>query len=114
VTRLSQNNITINDTKKRKTSTVKHSPACFQHHLSQNNITTNLTIDKPGGRLRKMACFSGALNSLLRSALKTEQQEIREKTNRCLANMHKRRINRQGNAMVKERTDSSSDWKGRV
>jgi hypothetical protein len=46
---LSQSNITIDDTKKQNTSTVKHSSACFQHRLSQSNITTNLTNGRAGG-----------------------------------------------------------------
>ena len=45
---MSQNNITTDNTKKRNASTVKHSPACFQHRLSQSNITTNLTNVEPG------------------------------------------------------------------
>src|SRR5208337_4564138 len=41
--KLSQNNITTDNTKKRNKSTAKQCPPCFQHRLSQNNITTNLT-----------------------------------------------------------------------
>ena len=37
------NNITTDNTKKRNASTVKHRSACFQHRLSQSNITANLT-----------------------------------------------------------------------
>jgi len=47
--RLSQNNITTDNTKNHNASTVKHCSACFQHRLSQSNITTNLTTVEPGG-----------------------------------------------------------------
>jgi len=47
---LSQNNITTNNTKNSDASTVSQCPACFQHSLSQCNITINLTTAEPGGR----------------------------------------------------------------
>jgi hypothetical protein len=113
--KLSQNNITTDNTKKRNASTVKQCPAPFS-----TSFVTKQHHNKPhkrrvGGSTLQDSDPS-ALNSLLRPALKKEKQrETHEKMNRRLTNMHKRKIKGQGNARNSKREQNpSSDRKGRA